>query len=200
GVNSKRPGRISWARASSRPASSSRSSMASTTAPRRSHPPGPRCCDPRSGRTRAKCADETPRRRESRRPLAGLFLERVQPPRARGRASTAVRGQSQYLAEAIDLDRLDEVHIEAGAERLAAVAGLAIARERDQKDALTDLRFADSARHFEAADAGQSQVDQRDVGKDAQGALKPGDPISRLVHLVPGMPQEGAHHRPRVII
>ena len=70
------------------------------------------------------------------------------------------------------VDGFDEVKVEAGLQRAGAVFGLAVARQGDQADAVAEPR-ADLSGDFVTVDAGQADVDERELRLDVAGDLDP---------------------------
>src|SRR5437868_462476 len=97
----------------------------------------------------------------ARRPLTALA-----PRLRRGNLAGRVGRLAALLDRALDEARvggLDEVIVEAGAERAVAVLALPVARERDEERVAGIAALAQLARDGVAVEAGQADVEHDDV-------------------------------------
>src|SRR5512140_350914 len=76
------------------------------------------------------------------------------------------------------VERLGEAGVEAGPERALAILGLAVAGERHQPHPLTEL-LAHLLGHLKAVEAGEAEVDERQLGASAEDQLQPGLSVGR---------------------
>src|SRR5689334_2269664 len=106
---------------------------------------------------------------------------------------------SQQPAEVVWVDGLDEMGVEAGLFRALPVLRLAIAGERDHEARLRGQEFH-APRHLVAVEAGQPDVDERDVGPLRAGQIETFGAVGRRVDFVTVELEQGTERVPRVDI
>jgi hypothetical protein len=90
--------------------------------------------------------------------------------------------------ERVGVDRLDQVHVEAGADGAIALIVAAVAGERDQIERAPRVidRRANSLRDFVAVEARQPDIDNREVMRAGERAFDAGEAVARDFDFVAG--------------
>ena len=101
-------------------------------------------------------------------------------------------GVSEDRFELIKVKRLDEVMVESGLKRLAAVVVLPIAGNRHEDQIATGGRLAEAASHLVTIHPRQPNIEQDDIGLLLLGSIERSDAAVSHLRCVPREPdQEG---------
>jgi hypothetical protein len=84
-----------------------------------------------------------------------------------------------------DVDRLDEVVVDARGARAGPIALLAVAGDGDEDEALPVRPAPQPGRHLEAVHPGQADVEQDHAGPEGVDEFEGGRPVVSGMHLVP---------------
>src|SRR5690348_11088130 len=78
----------------------------------------------------------------------------------------------QQRVELSGIDRLDQMMIESGSERAAAIFVLAPARDGDEHNRAAPGFAADLVRHFVAIELGHADIEQGNIGLELPGKFE----------------------------
>jgi hypothetical protein len=89
------------------------------------------------------------------------------------------------LCEELEVNRFDQVRIEARLSREVLIRQLSVAGDREKYHPTSCLRGAQLPRYFPAVEAWETDVDDGDVRLKTESLGEPRDAVLGLMHLMP---------------